>query len=123
MKLLPKIFPRDPAQEAAKLERTLIRMEAKIGGQLFGELPKGHHREFFCLDRNTWIWHEEWQDSKGHRQTLTTRYFVRPSGVLKSQNNNTYKPLSPTEASNLYRSVEVYRSRVNAEYSKLLQAA
>ncbi len=39
-----------------KLERDLLRHEAKIGGELFGPLPQGGRREFFCLDEYTWIW-------------------------------------------------------------------
>ncbi|MDL2341873.1 MAG: hypothetical protein QFB87_02220 [Patescibacteria group bacterium] len=123
MNLLPKIFPQDEAQQAAKAERSLISMEAKIGGQLFGTIPAGHRREFFCLDRHTWIWHEEWVNSKGKKQAVTTRYNVRPNGVLKSQNNHPYQPLSETEARNLYRTTELYRDRVSAEYNRILQAA
>ena len=41
-------------------ERDLIRLESEIGAQLFGPLPKGRRREFFCLDASTWIWHEEY---------------------------------------------------------------
>ncbi len=33
-----------------KLYNDLIRHEAKIGGTIFGPVPKGHRREFFCLD-------------------------------------------------------------------------
>ena len=123
MNLLPKIFPQDPAQAAAKLERSLIRMEAKIGGELFGAVPADRRREFFCLDRHTWIWHEEWNDQNGQRLAVTTRYTVRPNGVLKSQNNQPYQPLSQSEARNLYCTTELYRKRVNAEYNRILQAA
>lgn len=123
MKLLPKVFPRDAASEAAKFEQSLLRMEAKIGGELFGPLAAGHHREFFCLDRHTWIWHEEWQDAKGKKQTVTTRYNVRPNGVLKSQNNQPFQPLSLSEARNLYQTTELYRNRIGAEYNRLLQNA
>lgn len=121
--LLPKIFPRDPAARAAQIEQSLIRMEAKIGGEIFGAVPKGHRRDFFCLDRHTWIWHEEWKDAKGKTNAITTRYNVRPNGVLKSQNNQPYQPLSFTEARNLYKSTELYRNRVSAEYQRMLQAA
>lgn len=123
MKLLPKIFPANADQTAANMERQLIRMEAKIGGQLFGAVPAGHQREFFCLDRHTWVWHEAWKDAKGHRHSVTTRYNVRPDGVLKSQNNQPYQPLSKSEARNLYRTTELYLSRVGSEYSKLLQTS
>ena len=123
MTLLPKIFPRDPAAQAVQIEQSLIRMEAKIGGEIFGPVPKGHRRDFFCLDRHTWIWHEEWKDAKGNNNVITTRYNIRPSGVLKSQNNQPYQPLSFSEARNLYKSTELYRNRVNTEYQRMLQNA
>ena len=46
-------------------ERELITLESEIGSQLFGPIPEGHRREFFCLDEKTWIWHEEWLDEIG----------------------------------------------------------
>ena len=49
----------------AELYRNLIRHEAKIGGILFGLVPEGGRREFFCLDARTWVWHEEWIDENG----------------------------------------------------------
>lgn len=124
MKLLPKIFPRDNTSgQTSKFEQKLLRMEAKIGGELFGPVAPGHRREFFCLDRHTWIWHEEWQDANGKNHTVTTRYNVRPNGVLKSQNNQPYQPLSENEARNLYQTTELYRTRVATEYNRLLQNA
>ena len=64
MSLLPKIVPRDDAQRSATIDRELIRREAAIGGTLFGSLPKGGQRQFFCLDEHSWIWYEEWKDSQ-----------------------------------------------------------
>jgi len=122
MRLLPKIFPRNEAERQAEIERSLIREEAKIGGELFGPIPAGHRREFFCLDEHTWVWHEEWL-SNGQRQIVTTRYDVRPSGVLKLQGGKSYQRLSKQEAINLYRATELYGQRVTAEYQRLLQAA
>ncbi len=123
MNLMPKIFPRDASAQVTKFEQSLLRMEAKIGGELFGPVADGRRREFFCLDKHTWIWHEEWQDAAGKNQAVTTRYNVRPNGVLKSQNNQPYQPLSENEARNLYQTTELYRSRVGAEYNRLLQNA
>jgi len=120
--LLPKILPRNDEDRQATIERSLMRAEAKIGGQLFGPVPKGHNRQFFCLDDHTWIWYEEWQ-TKGQRQTVTTRYEVRPNGVLKAQGNQPYQRLSHDEARNLYRAVDLYRQRVGTYYQRLLQNA
>ena len=110
------------ANREAELYRALIRREAKIGGELFGTVSAGGRREFFCLDEHTWIWHEEWLNN-GQRQVITTRYDVRPNGVLKSQGGQGYQRLSRDEARNLYRAVELYRQRVSAEYQRMLQVA
>lgn len=117
MKILPRIFGLSPEERDAVEYRKLIREEAKIGGQLFGPVPEGHHREFFCLDEHTWIWHEEWNDQTGHH-VVTTRYDVRPNGILKIQNNGQYQPLSEAEARNLYRAVQLYGRRMSAVYAQ-----
>jgi len=123
MHFLPRIVPQGNGDRRARLDRSLIRREAKIGGQLFGAVPKGHRREFFCLDEHTWVWHEEWLDARKQRRAVTTRYIVRPSGVLKIQDGRTYQRLSNDEARNLYKAIALYRDRVGAEYQRLLQAA
>jgi hypothetical protein len=74
--------------------RDLLRREAELGGQVFGPVAQGGRREFFCLDKNTWIWHEEWVDQTGNRHTKTTRYDVRPTGILKAQSNGSYHRVS-----------------------------
>ena len=99
----------------AELYRNLIRREAKIGGKLFGPLTPGAEREFFCLDRHTWIWHEEWTDASGQRQVRTTRYNVRPDRIIKTQDGNTYYAVLPSEANKLYQAAKVYRQRVMSE--------
>ncbi|HVI60809.1 MAG TPA: hypothetical protein VM535_01490, partial [Candidatus Saccharimonadales bacterium] len=126
MNFLPKFFTQaddQPAQpQDDKVARQLIRREAEIGGTLFGPVAKGHRRDFFCLDRYTWVWHEEWQQDGQHRQ-LTTRYEVRPDGVLKIQGNRPYQRLTKDEARNLYQATELYRQKVGGEYQRVLQAA
>lgn len=119
---LSKLLPRDAKQHRARQERQLIKMESKIGGQLFGPVPKGHRREFFCLDHYTWVWHEEWTE-KGERKSITTRYEARPSGVLKIQDGQAYQRLSEPEARNLYWAIELYGRQVGAEYRRRLQTA
>lgn len=116
MGFLPRAFRNDVAQQQAEAKRNLIRREAKIGGELFGPIPAGHQREFFCLDEKTWVWHEGWIDSLGRQQSVTTRYEVRPTGVLKVQNNTGYQSLSHDEAINLYRAVDLYEKRVLSLY-------
>jgi hypothetical protein len=90
----------------------LIRYEAKIGGQLFGPIPNKHHREFFCLDEHTWVWHEEWPDERGRRQSLTTRYDIRPNGVFKTKGNNPYSAIDQEELLNLYQASKLYSKKI-----------
>lgn len=98
-----------------ELYRNLMRHEARIGGTLFGPVPKGHRREFFCLDEHTWIWHEEWTDKDGKKQIRTTRYDVRPNGVLKAQDGQPYRYLGEQEAQHLLAAVDMYIERVDQE--------
>jgi len=103
------------ADEQAEKYRSLIRKEAAIGGQLFGPIPKGGRREFFCLDVRTWVWHEEWTDKDGHRRTVTTRYDVRPNGILKAQDGQPYRPVTPEEGRRLREAARLYMQRVKSE--------
>ena len=109
-------------QKRAEARRSLLHYAARIGGEVFGPIPKGHRREFFCLDRHTWIWHEEWTDpwTKKHHAVMT-RYDIHPSGVLKSQGPNSYQRLSLQEARNLYQAVGIYKERVGGELQRLAQ--
>jgi hypothetical protein len=113
-KLLDSITAQKREERNAQLYKNLIRHEARIGGQLFGPVPKGGRREFFCLDRHTWVWHEEWVDKNGQLQTKTTRYDVRPNGILKSQNGQ-YQPVEKDEADRLIQAAELYEKRVRTE--------
>jgi hypothetical protein len=110
-------------QRRANVHRSLLHYQARLGGELFGPIPEGGRREFFCLDERTWVWHEEWTDQAGKRQVMTTRYDVRPQGVVKSQGVNAYQALSTQEAVNLYRAVELYEQRVGSELRRLAQGA
>lgn len=118
---LPKITPRTPADRQASIERELINREAKIGGKLFGPLAKGHVRQFFCLDEHSWIWHESWTDKNGQHQTITTRYDIRPSGILKTQNGQGYQRLSRSEVQNFRQATRLYQQRVRADYQRMAQ--
>ncbi len=122
--LLRSYFQQKASQRREAMYRALLHHEAKIGGELFGPIPEGHRREFFCLDEHTWVWHEEWTDERtGERRIVTTRYDVRPSGVLKSQGNNSYQKLTLEEARNLYQAAGLYEERVTADLQRMLQTA
>lgn len=102
-------------ERQAELYRNLIRHEARIGGELFGPIPKGGRREFFCLDERTWVWHEEWTDKHGELRTRTTRYDIRPHGIMKAQEGQPYQMVSLEEAHNLDQAALIYEQRVNKE--------
>lgn len=123
MQILPKFNKQGRAeQRRAQLYSNLLHEEAKMGGQLFGPVPAGHRREFFNLDRRTWVWHEEWIDSSGQRQIVTTRYDIRPNGILKSQGNNSYQRLDAAELKNLYKAARLYRDKVWLNYQRALNS-
>lgn len=110
-KFMDAVNSQKTAREQESNYRNLIRSEAVIGGGIFGNLPNGSRREFFCLDKHTWIWHEEWTDKGGVRQTVTTRYDVRPDGILKSQGDSGYKAVTPEEARHLIAAAKEYQKR------------
>jgi len=99
----------------ARRYRDLIRQEAKIGGELFGPVAPGARREFFCLDEFTWVWHEEWNDQNGQHHAVTTRYDIRPQGILKAQDGQPYHYISYEEARSFYKAVKLYKKRVQAQ--------
>lgn len=120
--MLPRIFPRNDQQRRAAFEQSLIRKESEFGGTLFGPVPKKHKRQFFCLDKHTWIWHEEWVDKDGQQRSVTTRYVVQPKGIIKSQNGQAYKKLSANESSNLIVAAKIYLDHMRNQYNRSLQA-
>lgn len=115
IKLLTGTEPAPKLRRRGKVNRRqLIRMESKIGAQLFGTVPTGHRREFFCLDRHTWIWYEEWAEN-GKRRELTTRYEVSANGVLKVQDGQPYQVVEGEELRNLELAMRLYRDRTFRE--------
>ena len=97
-------------------ERELIQLESEIGAHIFGEVPKGHRREFFNLDPSTWIWYDEWVESlTGRHASTTIRYEVHPQGVLKVQEGARYDFISGEELKNFMAAVELYYERVARE--------
>jgi hypothetical protein len=124
MGFLPNMKTQKQVQRQVDMTKALIHHEAKLGGTLFGEIPAGTRREFFCLDKHTWVWHEEWTDAAtGKPRIMMTRYDVRPDGVLKSQGGQSYRKLKGVEAENFYQAVQRYGEMMNVEYDRILQAA
>jgi len=90
-------------------ERELIRLESEIGSKLFGEVPAGRRREFFCLDETTWIWHEEWLNEKTKKpEQMTIRYEINENGVLKILEGARYSYIQGIELDNLVTATRMY---------------
>ena len=124
MKLLDNIVRQKAEQRRIEAQRSLLHYGARLGGEVFGPIPEGHRREFFCLDRHTWVWHEEWVDKDTtQRHVVTTRYDVRPNGVLKSQGTNSYQRLTTQEARNLHQAMTLYFERFGSELQRIAQGA
>lgn len=124
MGFLPKTFlSQSSEQRSIEMHRSLLRHLAKLGGRVFGPVPEGVRREFFCLDEHTWVWHEEWTDEKGQHQAVTTRYDIRPSGIVKSQGINSYQRLSPQEERNFRSAVRIYCVNTRLELQRLAEMA
>lgn len=119
-KLLKLASGTTPTQMKRTLtERDMIAEESKIGRQLFGPLPKGHFREFFCLDEKTWIWYEAWIDPRtGRRVEITTRYEVHPHCILKIQDGQPYQEVTGQELYNLVSAMRQYVIRTAEEVYK-----
>lgn len=94
-------------------ERELIQLESEVGAKLFGQVPVGHRREFFCLDETTWIWYEEWidpQTKKSHSET--TRYEIHDNGILKVMEGARYTFIEGTELDNFVMATRLYYEQV-----------
>jgi len=94
-------------------ERELIQLESEIGSKLFGEVPAGHRREFFCLDARTWIWHEETKNPTTSKlESRTIRYEIHATGILKVQEGARYSFIEGVELDNLVAATAMYYEQV-----------
>lgn len=93
-------------------ERELIQLESEIGKTLFGPTPANHRREFFNLDADTWIWHEEYIDENDLVKSTTTRYEVQESKILKAQDGAHYTYIEGEELQNFGLAVQMYYEQV-----------
>jgi hypothetical protein len=99
-------------------ERDLIDAESAIGRQLFGEIPAGHHRDFFCLDEYTWVWHEEWREGR-ETKTQTVRYELRGENIVKVSGNGEYTYVRGAELQNLMLAIKLYYEQVMRSVYKI----
>lgn len=104
--------PKASGAKKLRSERELIQLESKIGRELFGPVPKGHQREFFCLDETTCIWYEEYKDAEGKTVSATTRYEIQGDKILKAQHGARYSYLEGAELDNLLLAIGMYYERV-----------
>lgn len=91
---------------------TLLDLESKVGSKIFGQAPNGVRREFFNLNENSWIWHEEWTDGHGRLQQITTRYEIRNDKVVKIQPGPRYFEVKGQELANFHAAVNAYHRAV-----------
>lgn len=92
----------------------LMKLEAIVGGDIFGEVPADRYREFYCQDEKTWVWHEQWSENGTPKEMITT-YDVRPDGVYKSFNEGEFLKVSPVEIIRLYEAAKRYRTKIKRE--------
>lgn len=121
-RLLSAIMGSSREQRRANAHRTLLHYLAWRGGKLFGPIPDGVRREFFCLDPHTWVWHEEWTDKNGQHHALTTRYDLTKQGILKSQGVNSYQRLTSEEERNFRVAAKQYIKSSRHELNRLAAA-
>ncbi len=89
---------RDERRKA--VERDLINAESALGRSIFGEVKKGHTREFFCLKKNVWLWYED---------GLMIRYEVRENGVYKQIGADAkYQRVTGEELNNFRNATKAY---------------
>ena len=99
----------------SKRYRALIRREAELGSRLFGPIPEGRRREFFCLEESTWVWHEEWLDAHQKHHAITTRYNVHPNGIVKVQDGRPYQYVSFEEGKRLCQAAQMYKDLTHVQ--------
>ncbi len=112
----PGSSPQMSSHKRAAKTRTLIQKESAVGATVFGPIPAGHRREFFCLDEHTWVWFEEWVDKETHsRQTLNVHYEFQPRGVLKIVNGVASGYVTGQELVSLLTAMRAYYKKVSKE--------
>ena len=124
-KTINLLFAEDPIRPLLKVtkkdrptkklsERELIEKESQIGRDIFGPAPANvTRREFFNLDQDTWMWHEETKNPDGTKSAHTVRYEIQPQGILKVMSGPKYEYLEGTELSNFVKATQEYYERVS----------
>lgn len=92
------------------LRDQFIRLESQVGGRVFGAIPAGRQRLFYCRDEHTWVWEEQTDD-----EIVTTKYDVRDDGIYKSHNDGKYNRVGEHEVIRLYEAALRYRDVIKRE--------
>jgi hypothetical protein len=106
-----------PKLELLTLEH-LLREESAIGASLFGDRPSNERISFFkdYQDPNSWFFYQEITDKNGNKHSVTIRYEVHPTGVLRVSNKNgskvSYEFIKGQEFDNFMLATKMYHERV-----------
>jgi hypothetical protein len=119
MNIFTQFFSKSAQDSEARYQditRDLIRRESMIGKEIFGPVPAGGSREFFHLDKHTWVWVETWTDRASRtKKTRTTKYMIKPTEIIKSVNGSHYERVTLEEAKRFEHAVHIYVKRVQKE--------
>lgn len=104
-----KISPRT----RQKLEKQLIQTESQIGGAIFGQVPAGVKRDFFCIDERTWVWSDSWTEQDGTIGGFQIKYELQDGEkVLKFVDGQARGYIKGQELDNLLTAINTYHDRV-----------
>lgn len=124
MRLQPKLVKKllaktalSPRPTEAEFRHMLMLEEAKIGGQLFGEVSANHRRDFLRMSPTTWVWNEGTNDP--NRPIVTTRFEVQPDKIIKIQDNQPHQILRGQELTHFHQAVRAYARAVRSLYATL----
>jgi hypothetical protein len=110
------VLPQFTAQKKRAKLRELMRRESQIGATLFGPIPSGHQRDFFCLDARTWVWIEQWYDHEAKSaKMMQVQYEFQTRGVLKSVDGVAVGFVQADELARLLKAIYTYQQKVHQE--------
>lgn len=110
------VLPQLSSQRKKAKLRDLIRRESQIGGTVFGVVPKGHVRDFFCLDERTWVWTEQWFDTtEKTEKMMQVQYEFQSRGVLKTVDGVAVGFVKANELARLLEAIYTYQQQVASE--------
>ena len=110
------VLPHLAGQKKRARIRELMRRESKIGATVFGPVPQGHQRDFFCFDARTWVWAEQWYDHHTKTQkSMQVQYEFQSRGVLKTVDGVAVGFVKAEELAHLLEAIYTYQQRVHQE--------